>query len=121
MLMLMYTGGYGPIEAKYPYMPVSWEGTTPDFAALVLRADRRHVKLLACNLQTEDRQVTMRLYELAPGTYRVTCGPDADGDDQMDEVARSMTVNVKRRTGVRLTLPGRKVQVVLVEKVGSRG
>ena len=28
MLALMYTGGCGPIEAKYPYMPIRWEGTT---------------------------------------------------------------------------------------------
>jgi hypothetical protein len=115
MLMLMYTGGYGPIEAKYPYMPVSWENTTPNFAALVLETDRRHVKLLACNLEPEQRRVTMRLYELAPGAYRVTYGPDSDGDDQMDEVTESVTISVQRRTAVKLTLPSRKVQVVSVE------
>ncbi|MFH1919866.1 MAG: hypothetical protein ABIP48_08285, partial [Planctomycetota bacterium] len=114
MLMLMYTGGYGPIEAKYPYMAVSWEGTSPNFAALVLQTDREHVKLLAVNLEPEDREVTMRLYELAPGKYQVTRGPDADGDDQMDEVAQSLSVEVQRRTGVALTLPSRKVQVICV-------
>ena len=116
MLMLMYTGGYGPIEAKYPYMPVSWEGTTPEFAALVIETDPQHVKLLACNLEPEERQVTMRLWELAPGTYRVTRGPDADGDDEMDEIAESLTVDVERRTGVMLSLPTRSVQVVCVER-----
>ncbi|HUT93808.1 MAG TPA: hypothetical protein VMY37_30375 [Thermoguttaceae bacterium] len=116
MLMLMYTGGYGPIEAKYPTMAVSWEGTTPEFAALVLETDQKHVKLLACNLEPEDRQVTMRLWELAPGTCRVTRGPDADGDDQMDEIAESLTVDVKRGTGVVLSLPTRSVQVVCVER-----
>ena len=116
MLMLMYTGGYGPIEAKYPYMPVSWAGTTRDFAALVLRADKSHVRLLACNLLSEDREVTMRLWELAPGAYRVDLGPDADGDDQVDEVTQSKTVKIERRTGVTFTLPSRKMQVISVQK-----
>jgi hypothetical protein len=116
MLMLMYTGGYGPIEAKYPYMPVRWEGTTRNFAALVLETDRRHVKVLACNLEPEDRKVTMRLYELAPGTYRFSRGPDLDSDDNMDKVVESKTIDVKQHTGITLTLPSRKVQVLRVEK-----
>jgi len=116
MLTLMYTGGYGPIEAKYPYMAVSWEGTSPDFAALVLETDRDHVKLLAVNLGDADREVTMRLWELAPGSYRVSYGPDADGDDEMDEVSGSLSVEVERHTGVDLTLPCRKVQVVCVQR-----
>ncbi len=116
MLMLMYTGGCGPIEAKYPYMPVRWEGTTPNFAALVLQADRNHVKLLACNLEEEDRQVTMRLGELAPGEYRVTAGPDVDGDDRPDRITQSINVQVERHVPVLLTLPSRTVQVICVEK-----
>jgi len=116
MLLLMYTGGYGPIEAKYPYLPVSWEGTTPNFAALVLETDREHVKLLACNLEPEVRHVTMRLYELDPGEYRVTRGPDRDGDDQADRVEGSQTVDVKPHVGVALTLPARQMQVVCVQK-----
>jgi hypothetical protein len=74
------------------------------------------VKLLACNLEPEDREVTMRLYELAPGAYQVAQGPDADGDDRADEVARSLSVEVERRTGVKLTLPSREVQVVSIER-----
>lgn len=116
MLMLMYTGGYGPIEAKYPYTPVSWEGTTTEFAALVLETNREHVKLLVCNFEQEDRDVTMRLYELTPGTYRVTRGPDADGDDKPDRIEQSLTVNVERYTGVALTLPSRKMQVISVQR-----
>ena len=127
MLMLMYTGGCGPIEAKYPYMPVSWEGfpsvghvyAPPNgrssFAALVLETDAKHLKLLACNLEPDDREVTMRVYQLAPGTYHVTQGPDSDGDDRMDRIAESFTVDVERRTGISLTLPSLKVQVVAVQ------
>ena len=116
MLMFMYTGGCGPIEAKYPYTPVRWEGTTVNFAALVLEADRSHVKLLAANLEPEERQVTMRLGELTPGEYVVTRGVDADGDDVADSVAESRTVNITSHAPVELTLPSREVQVVIVER-----
>jgi len=74
------------------------------------------VKLLAVNLWDADREVTMRLWELAPGSYRVSYGPDADGDDEMDEVSGSLSVEVERHTGVDLTLPCRKVQVVCVQR-----
>ncbi len=116
MLMMMYTGGCGPIEAKYPYTPVRWEGTTVNFAALVLKSDRSHVKLLAANLEPEERQVTMRLGELAPGEYLVTRGPDADGDDVADSIAESKTVTITRHAPVELTLPSLEMQVVAIEK-----
>ena len=116
MLMFMYTGGCGPIEAKYPYTPVRWEGTTVNFAALVLEADRSHVKLLAMNLEPKDRQVTMRLGELTPGEYLVTRGPDADGDDAADSIAESKNVNIARHAPVELTLPSRAMQVVRIER-----
>ena len=116
MLMFMYTGGCGPIEAKYPYTPVRWEGTTVNFAALVLEADRSHVKLLAANLEPQQRQVTLRLGELTPGEYLVTRGPDADGDDVADSVAESNTVTVTPLAPVKLSLPSLEMQVVTVKK-----
>jgi hypothetical protein len=58
----------------------------------------------------------MRLYELTPGTYRITRGPDSDGDHKPDRIDASQVVEIKRNTGVSLTLPARKMQVVLVEK-----
>ena len=116
MLMMMYTGGCGPIEAKYPYTPVRWEGTSVNFAALVLEADRSHVKLLAANLEPEERQVAMRLGELAPGEYLVTRGPDADGDDVADSIAESKTEDITRHAAVELTLPSLEMQVVNVTK-----
>jgi hypothetical protein len=116
MLMLMYTGGCGPIEAKYPYMPVSWKGTSGRFAALVLDSGPRHVKLLAGNLAPEDREVTMHLWELEPGDYQVVQGPDTNGDDNMEAITSSSNMNVQRNTGVQLSLPSRKIQVIQVER-----
>lgn len=117
MLTLMYTGGTGPIEAKYPYMPVSWEGTTPKFAALVLESDDEHLKLLACNLEPVERPVVMRLYELQPGKYRMMLGPDENGDDETDEIAESAELTVEQFGGVPLTLPSRKMHVVRVDRM----
>jgi hypothetical protein len=117
MLMLMYTGGPGPIEAKYPHMAVSWERTTTDFAALVLAQGRDRLKVLACNTAPEPREVTMRVYELDPGIYSLRVGADANGDDEMDASAVETTVRLKRHSGVRLTLPSRQLQVIALAAV----
>ena len=118
MLMLMYSGGTGPIEAKYPYTPVVWHGTSTEFAVLVLESDRRRLSLLACNLEPTPRTVTMAVNELAPGTYELTLGPDVDGDDRPDTVTETRQVEVRKGTGVEIALPSRVVQAVrLVSRV----
>ena len=118
MLMLMYTGGTGPIEAKYPYTPVVWHGTSTEFAALVLESSRRTLRLLACNLETSERTVEMALNELQPGAYGLTAGPDADGDNRPDEVGEAREVQIRKGTRVKITLPPRVVQAVrLVPRV----
>ncbi len=119
MLMLMYTGGPGPIEAKYPHLAVSWERTATDFAALVLEQGLDRLKVLACNTVPDPREVTMRVYDLDPGLYSLRIGPDADGDDQMDAPAVGKTVRLKRHSGLRLTLPSRQLQVIELSAAGS--
>ena len=112
MLMLMYTGGSGPIEARYPHLAVSWGRTTPDFAALVLEQSATHLKVLACNLEPAPRQVTMRVYELQPGTYTLRTGADADGDDRIDGTPNERVVPIRRHSPLTLDLPSRVMEVI---------
>ena len=58
----------------------------------------------------------MRLYELQPGNYRMTRGPDADGDDEMDEITEATKISVERSNGTQITLPSCKMQVVRIDK-----
>ena len=65
----------------------SYDGAGRDFAALALRHNTRYAKLLYYGFQDATRDVTLRFWELEPrGTYQLTGGLDADGDDQMDEL-----------------------------------
>ncbi|MFQ6096984.1 MAG: hypothetical protein ACE5O2_04595, partial [Armatimonadota bacterium] len=113
-LFAMYTGASGD-SSYYPYYAVTWENTTKNFAALVLDANRRHVKVLAHNFLPQAREVRMRLWRLRPGAYRVAWGPDRDHDDEMDAVADSAVYRVRHRgRAVRITLPSRVTQVIEV-------
>ncbi len=109
MLMMAYCGGPGPIEAKYPHMAVSWERTSPEFAALVVDQSPNHVKVLAYNLEDEPREVTMRVYELRSGRYTLSGGGE------------TVAVRLKRHSGVRITLPAKEVQVIELTRTTDNG
>ena len=118
-LLSMYTGGYGS-GAEYPYYAVTWSRTTRNFAALVTTASPRFLKVLVYNFEPLDREVTMRLWRLAPGTYRVRVGPDIDGDGEHDLDFAEKTLRVRERgTGVDVKLAARKqilVEIAQTEK-----
>ncbi len=116
MLMLMYTGGAGTIEAKYPYTPVTWEGTSANFAALVLESGPRSIRLLVCNLEPEERRVNMVLRELLPGSYQLSHGADRDDDDHPDRPPPRKTLTLARGTRVPLRLPPSVVYVVEIQE-----
>ncbi|NQT87962.1 hypothetical protein HQ560_14435, partial [bacterium] len=107
-----YTGGYASRNKLHHTHAVSWEGFGTDYAALVLRAGRGHLKALVYSFADKPMQGRMRLWTLDHGEYRLTFGPDADGDDAMDGPERTETLNVLRATAVPLTLPPRRVSVV---------
>ena len=80
-----YSGGR---QVAQQYVPaVSWEGAGRNFAALALRHNSRYAKLLYYGFHETEKSITLRFWELEPqGTYRLTGGPDADGDDQPDRL-----------------------------------
>jgi hypothetical protein len=47
----------------------------------------------------------MRLWALDHGRYRLTVGPDADGDMQANGTPRSETLELARADAIELTLP----------------
>jgi len=123
-LLSMYTGGCG-LGAEYPYYAVTWSGTTRDFAALVMHATRRSLKVLAYNFEPAGRRVQMRLWRLEPGKYELRIGPDRDGDGQHDLEASKQLVEVKQRgTPVQVELTARElllIQIAQIEKSEPAG
>ncbi|MGE0377915.1 MAG: CARDB domain-containing protein [Planctomycetaceae bacterium] len=81
-----YSGGRFVSQQLLPAF--TWEGAGRDFAALALRHNSRYAKLLYYGFQDTPRDITLRFWDLEPqGTYRLTGGPDANGDDVPDELA----------------------------------
>ena len=123
-LPYVYLGGNaGAGKAGYPHLAVSYEGGGTDFAALVLENDATHVKLLIYNFADQQRTVTVRFWELDPGTYEVTMGPDLNQDDVMDQETFRATPNpvLWRHAGAALPLPARQLQVINVRQVQAGG
>jgi len=115
----MYTGGVD-IAYYYPSYVVTWKNSGPHFAALVARADKKSLKVLACNFEDKTKQVQMNVWRLQVGSYQLKAGPDADNDDKMDEVTTSRLFDVTDRgTPVDLSIPARSVQVVEISQRAS--
>jgi hypothetical protein len=111
LLRQMALGGVGVYVAGWPQLAVSWEGTDYDVAPLVLQAASDELTAVVVNFGP-DRRVRMRLWELEPGVYEVTAGPDRDLDDRLDQVAYRHQQEVVRGTRVEIPLPGQAVTVV---------
>jgi len=112
----IYTGGrWG---GSYWRAPITYENTTRQFAAAVLGCDTQGFRLLYYSLAPESREIGIIPWELEPGTrYRLTYGPDADGDDKIDQVAEERLFDYPQRgTPVRLHVEPRVNYVVEVDQ-----
>jgi len=109
---IAYTGGYAT-RNKLPHThAVSWEGFGTDYAALVLRAGRYHLKALVYNFADKPLAGRFRLWTLDHADYLLLVGPDANGDDAPDRTDREEPVEVLRATAIPLALPPKAVTVV---------
>jgi hypothetical protein len=110
------------IEAQQVVPAVSYEHAGRNFAALVRHHDRRHVDLLYFGFDESDREIDIRLWELDPGaSYRLTMGPDADGDGAIDkaEVERDFEL-AERGDSVSVRLPGRRTMAISIRQMRRR-
>jgi hypothetical protein len=109
---LCYTGGFATRNKYNQTHAVSYEGFGTDYAALVLTARRDHFKALVYNFRDEPSEGLVRFWTLDHGRYRLTLGPDANGDDEPDSVSRDETVEIARAVPVPLSLPPKTVMVL---------
>ncbi|OGV61661.1 MAG: hypothetical protein A3K19_15270 [Lentisphaerae bacterium RIFOXYB12_FULL_65_16] len=111
-----YTGGFATRNKFTHPHAVSYEGFGTDYAALVLNASRSLFRVLLYNFAEQPREGRMRFWTLEHGRYRLTMGPDADGDDKADQADRQDTVEIQRATAVPVTLPPRQVMVLELQQ-----
>ena len=73
ILMNMYTGGSGSMQAYYPDSAVAWENVELQAVPMVLEADRKHLKIMIHNFD-QRRTIALRPLELDTGVYEVRIG-----------------------------------------------
>ncbi|MCC6419331.1 MAG: hypothetical protein IT429_13940 [Gemmataceae bacterium] len=103
-----------------PPLAVSWDGLEADVAAHVLQASPQELRVALYNFADRPRQVRMRVWELAPGTYRLRAGSDADQDDRIDGPAAERELPLQRASWVDLELPPRQVHLVELRQAQAR-
>ncbi|MFC1735152.1 hypothetical protein ACFL1X_03480 [Candidatus Hydrogenedentota bacterium] len=117
----VYTGGRygGPmLEAC-----VTYRDTTRNFAAAVLGSDGQGIRLLYYSLAPDTREISMLPWWLEPAAkYRVTYGPDLDGDDKMDSISETKVVDFPQRgIPMGITVKPKVNYVVEIEQVSREG
>jgi hypothetical protein len=108
-LKAMLTGDGMP-ESSSPYFAVTWEKTDDGFTALVREAsiDRLQCQIFSHSLQPS--HAVMRLWQLAPGTYRLI----SEGDSQkIDDRPIKVAAPGER---ILLNLPSRRLLTIRVQK-----
>lgn len=113
---IAYTGGYAT-RNKLPHThAVSWEGFGTDYAALVLRARRDHLKALVYNFADRPLAGRFRTWTLDRGLYTLRTGPES-GTVGGASLPREEKLEVLRAAPIPLTLPPRAVTVAELVQV----
>jgi hypothetical protein len=109
----MYTGGMpGARSHLVPVFAVSYEGLSPEFAAIVLDDTPEFLRWVGYNFEDRPQTGKLRVWNLVPGTYEARMGIDADGNDRIDGDAETLTLDLKRYETVPITLPSHKLYIV---------
>ena len=118
-LSLMCLGGpVGvPKHWLYPMLAVSWQGAGTDVARLVMEDWTHRLRVLLYNFGREPREIRMRVWRLRHGDYRVTVGPDLDGDDLPDRGSAERVERLWKSKPMALVLPPRQTWVVRCDLV----
>ena len=112
-----YCGAYVTRNKISNGISASWEGFGTDFAALVLAAGDDRLKAAVYSFEDEPMEGGLRVWQLENGRYRVTIGPDADGDDALDAPAEALEMELARYSRVPVTLQPRQVTIIEIEQI----
>jgi TonB family protein len=100
----------GMPESMSPYYAVSWENTGDDFTALVTDTGRERLGVKIFSHAAIERTARMRLWQLAPGAYRMKSQTEKNVVDEM-------TIDVNARgERVEVTLPAQMLIKITFER-----
>ncbi len=110
----------GRIEPHPHSMVVSWDNPDPDLARLVSYGDARSVRANLFNFKADPLKVSMRLWRIRDGSYRLRMGTDRDDDGFIDRgapILRDERLRLGRFAEVPLVVPPLSNVVVEIELV----
>ncbi|MFW6038851.1 MAG: LamG-like jellyroll fold domain-containing protein [bacterium] len=119
-MFLAYLGGLPAGHRRtsnWPGLAVSYPDAGTDLASLVLTNQGDEAEMLLFNFNADRAELAVRVWQLEPGTYRVTAGPDEDGDDAMDTVSYETTLELRRASELTLPIPHGVLQHVRIKQV----
>ncbi len=122
MLNWFTTGGIGSCEARYPYLPVTYEYEEAQYnvTPLVMEENSTHIDILFYNFNNNSTPADLRFWQLKNGSYIIEAGIDANGDDVIDTVDYSHSFKVnERRTLEKIILPARSTYMVKIKPISS--
>lgn len=112
-----YLGGFCRRNKFNPTLAVSWEGFGTDYAALVLVNQPDTLQAAVYSFANRPMKGNMRVWALEHGQYRLAVGPDGNGDNKMDQIERTATVELAKAGAVEIILPPKAVTVVEIRQV----
>lgn len=103
LLALTYLGGTTAQKSHVPGHWISWEGGGTNFAALVLDAQRDHLKVLCYSFAAQPVDMKMRVWRLPHGRYSVNIGVDRNDDWAAEEAVSRTEMELARFDAVSFT------------------
>jgi len=100
----------------WPGNAVSWRFDDPNgaeqVAILVPGATTTHFKVIAYNTSARPQRATMTGWDITAGTWRMTTGVDANGDDKADGPVGTQEVPLERSASVGVTFAPHQTTVL---------
>ncbi|MDP2983275.1 MAG: hypothetical protein Q8O92_08100 [Candidatus Latescibacter sp.] len=112
-----YLGGFCYRNKFNPTLAVSWSGFGTDYAALVTDNREDRFTVLVYSYADVPLKGSMRVWNLEHGRYRLTVGPDVNGDKVMEASERTEILELAKADDIPLTIKPKAVTVIRVEQV----
>jgi hypothetical protein len=110
----------GRIEPHPHSMVVSWNNPDPDISRLVSYGDSRTVRVNLFNFKSDPQSISMRLWRIEDGIYRLRMGLDLDDDGKIDSrrpLLRDEKIALRRFSDTSLVIPPLQNVAVEIERV----
>lgn len=112
-----YLGGLCRRNKFNPTLAVSWSGFGTDYGALVTENTQSKLSALVYSYSVKPMEGSMRVWNLDHGRYTLKVGIDANGDNVMDAVDRTETLELAKADSISITLKPKAVTVITLEQV----